>query len=60
MIKYHPRNARIKRDYFEWQKEANRKSDSTIDNIRKAIDRYERYTVFDDFRIFNKHKAIGF
>ena len=60
MIKYHPKNARIKRDYFEWQKEANRKSDSTIDNIRKAIDRYERYTAFEDFRIFNKHKAIAF
>lgn len=60
MIKYNPMNERIKKDYFEWQKEANRKSDSTIDNIRKAMDRYEHYTKYDDFKNFHKQKAIAF
>ena len=60
MIKYNPKNERIKREYFEWVKEANRKSDSTIDNIRKAIDRYEIHTKYEDFKTFNRHKAISF
>lgn len=60
MIKYNSNNERIKREYFEYQKEANRKSDSTIDNIRKAIDRYEMFMRYDDFKVFNKHKAIAF
>lgn len=58
--KCNPDNERIKRKYFEWQKEAGRKSISTIDNIRKAISRYEQYNKFKDFRTFNKDQAIGF
>ncbi len=60
MKKCNPKNERIKRAHFEWQKEANHKSQSTIDNIRKAIDKYERYTSYQDFRTFNKDKAKAF
>lgn len=60
MIKCNPNNERIKRAYFEYQKEANKKSQSTIDNIRKAISRYELYTKYQGFETFNKHKAIAF
>ena len=60
MIKYNPKNERVKREYYEYQKEANRKSNSTIDNIRKAIDRYERFIDFADFRGFRKQKAVAF
>jgi len=60
MKKYNSINERKKKDYFEWEKDANRKSDSTIDNIRKAIDRYEKFTKFDDFKKFHKNKAIAF
>jgi integrase/recombinase XerD len=57
MIKFNPNNERIKRAYFEYQKEANKKSPSTVDNIRKAISRYELYTKYIGFESFNKHKA---
>ena len=60
MIKYNSNNERVKREYYEYQKEANRKSNNTIDNIRKAIDRYERFTDFTDFKGFRKQKAVAF
>ena len=60
MIKYNPNNERVKREYYEYQKEANRKSTSTIDNIRKAIDRYEQFMDFADFKGFKKQKAVAF
>lgn len=60
MIKYNPNNERIKREYYEFQKEAKRKTGSTIDNIRIAIDKYELFTDFDNFKAFNKQKAIAF
>lgn len=60
MTKCNPNNERIKRAYFEYQKEANKKSPSTVDNIRKAISRYELYTKYIGFESFNKHKAIAF
>ncbi len=60
MSKCNPNNERIKRAYFEYQKEANKKSMPTIDNIRKSITRYEVYTNYQGFETFNKHKAIAF
>ena len=60
MSKYNPKNERIKRAYFEYQQEANKKSPSTIDNIRKAISRYELDTKYQGFESFNRHKAIAF
>jgi site-specific recombinase XerD len=60
MIKCNPDNEIIKRAYFEYQKEANKKSPSTIDNIRKAISRYELYTKYQGFESFNRHKVIAF
>ena len=60
MRKCNPKNERVKRAYYEWQKEANKKSISSIDHIRIAIDKYETYTKYHDFRIFNKHKAVAF
>ena len=41
MRQYNAKNERIKKEYFRFLKEADRKSDSTIDGIRKAISRYE-------------------
>jgi len=60
MRKCNPENERIKRKYFEWQKEANRKGQSTIDNIRKAISRFEQYNQYKDFKTFNKDQAVAF
>lgn len=60
MKKYHPKNERQKRDYFRFLKEADRKAETTIAGVRKAILRFETYTGFKDFKTFNKEQAIGF
>jgi integrase len=60
MPHYNPKNERIKKEYFRYQKEAGRKADGTIDAIRKATSRYEIYTGYKDFATFNKEQAIGF
>jgi len=58
--KYNPENDGIIREYFEWLEEANRKSSRTIENVRKAIYKYEVFTKFANFKTFNKHYASGF
>ena len=60
MPRYNSKNERIKKDYFRFLKEADRKSDSTIDAVRKAISRYETYTGLKDFATFNREQAIAF
>ena len=60
MRRYNPRNERIKKDYIRFLKEADRKAESTIDAIRKAIARYEAYTGLKDFATFNREQAMGF
>lgn len=60
MMTYNPRNERIKRDYFILLKQADQMADSTVDGIRKALSRYEDFTVWEDFTSFEKERAIGF
>lgn len=60
MNNFNPENERIKREYFEYLKEAYQKSSSTIDNIKKSIARYEKFTEYKNFKSFNKEKAIVF
>lgn len=60
MLKYNPRNERVKKEYFRFLKEADRKSQSTIDAIRKAISRFEIYTGRKDFAAFNREQAVAF
>ncbi len=60
MTKYNAANERIKRRYLEWEKEANRKSNSTVTNIQNYLYLYEEYTNFKSFKLFNKKDAIGF
>ena len=60
MRHYNPKNERAKKDYFRFLKEADRKSESTIDGVRKAISRYEAYTGLKDFATFNKEQAVAF
>ncbi len=60
MNKYNPSNEKIKHKYFEFLKEADQKSIKTIDNVRKAINRFEVYTQFRDFKTFNKEQAMAF
>ena len=60
MQHYNPKNERIKKEYFRFLKEADRKSESTIDGVRKAISRYEDYTGLKDFATFNREQAVAF
>lgn len=60
MPKYNADNERVKRRYFDYQKEAMRKSESTIQAISGAIHRYEEYTNFRGFGHFNKEAAMAF
>lgn len=59
-MKINPTNERLKRQYFDFIKDAHRKQDSTINNIRKAIARYEEFTGYKDFGTFNKKTALAF
>ena len=60
MTKHNSNNERIKRRYFSYLKEANRYSETTVDAVAKAMDRFEVYTKHRDFKKFHFEQAIGF
>ncbi len=60
MKKHNPANERIKRKYFAFLKEAKRHSEPTIDVAAKALNRFEVYTKFRDFKAFHFEQAIAF
>jgi len=60
MKKHNPANERIKRKYFAFLKEAKRNSESTVDAAAKALNRFEVYTKFRDFKKFHFEQAIAF
>jgi integrase/recombinase XerD len=57
---FNPKNERIKREYFGYQKEARGKAAGSVDAMRKALSRYELYTGLKDFATFNRDQAVGF
>jgi integrase len=60
MKKHHPVNERIKRKYFAYLKEAKRHGEPTVDAAAKALNRFEVYTKFKDFKAFHFQQAIAF
>ena len=60
MTKHNASNERIKRQYFEFLKEAKRQSESTIDAAAKALDRFETFIRYRDFRTFHPDAAVAF
>jgi len=60
MKKHNPDNERIKRKYFAFLKEAKQHSEPTIDAVAKALNRFEVYTKFRDFKYFHVDQAIAF
>lgn len=58
--KSNPANDRIKRDYLLYLTEAKQRANSTAEQARRAIDRYEEYTGYKDFSTFNAEQAMGF
>jgi integrase len=60
MTKHNPENERIKRKYFAFLKEAKRHSEPTIDAAAKALNRFEVYGKYRDFKSFHFEQAIAF
>ena len=60
MPDFNARNERIKREYFRFLAEANRKAPSTIDAVRMAITRFEQHTGYKDLATFTKEQAMSF
>lgn len=60
MPTHNAQNERIKRQYFAYLKEARRHGEQTIDALAKALNRFEVYTKFRDFKKFHFEQAIGF
>ena len=60
MTTHNANNERIKRNYFAYLKEAQRHSESTVDAAAKALNRFEVYTKYRDFKAFHFEQAIAF
>jgi integrase len=60
MSKNSPHNERIKRQYFAYLKEAKRHSEPTVDAAAKALNRFEVYTGYRDFKAFHTEQAVAF
>jgi integrase/recombinase XerD len=60
MKKVRAPNERIKREYFIYLKEARGRSEASIDSIAKALNRFESYTKFRDFKAFRIEQAKAF
>ena len=59
-MKSNAKNDRLKRDYLIYLKDARQRSQTTVDQVRHAIDRLEVYNGFKDFGSFNKEQARAF
>src|SRR5215469_3624876 len=60
MKTHNPQNERIKRAYFTYLTEAKGFSEATLDGVAKALNRFETYTKFRDFKTFRIEQAKGF
>jgi integrase len=60
MTTHHLENKRIKRAYFVYLREAKGLSETSIDQVAKAISRFELYTRHRDFRQFHIEQAKAF
>jgi len=60
MATHNSNNERIKRRYFSHLKEARGQSESTVDAVAKALDRFEINTKHRDFKKFHFEQAIAF
>lgn len=60
MPEHNPQNERIKRQYFTYLKEAMRHSEATVDQVAKALARFEADTGCRDFKTFRPEAAVAF
>lgn len=60
MKKHNTNNVRAIRNYCVFLKEAKRQSDASVDGVTKAINRFEEYTKYKDFKQFHYQQAVAF
>ena len=58
MTKRNPENERIKRAYFNYLRNVEGKSETTLDKVAAAILRYEQATSFKSFKKFH-HEHVN-
>src|SRR4051794_5378935 len=60
MPKHSEKNARVKRDYFRYRREAQRSDEKSIDVVARALARFEQSTRHKDFASFHREQAVAF
>jgi len=60
MAKHNAQNTRIKRDYFEYLKHAQRRDEVSIDQVARALAQFEQSTGRKDFKKFHIKQAVAF
>jgi integrase len=60
MSKHNPENERIKRDYFQYLREARRRNESSVDAAMMALARFEESNGYKDFKKFHRQQAVAF
>lgn len=60
MPRHNAANTRIKREYFDYLKEAMRRDEASIDQVAKAITRFEEAIGHKDFKRFHREQAKAF
>ena len=60
MAKHNAANARMKRDYFIYLKEAQGRNEASIDAVAKALARFEEANGNKDFKTFHRAQAVAF
>jgi len=60
MAKHNAANTRIKRDYFAYLREAQRRNESSIVAVSKALVRFEEANGHKDFKSFHREQAVAF
>jgi integrase len=60
MAKHNAANARMKREYFDYLKQAQGRDDASIDQVASAIARFEASTGHKDFKKFHRQQAVAF
>jgi site-specific recombinase XerD len=60
MKTHHADNVRIKHKYLGYLKEAKGHAEASLDTVAQALDRFEKYTQFRDFKAFHPEQAKAF
>lgn len=60
MAKHNAANTRIKRDYFAYLREAQRRNEASIVAVSKALTRFEEANRHKNFKSFHRQQAVAF